>query len=130
MAKQTFLILCSFLLIISTAFAQNKVTGVVTDAADGSNISFASILIKGTSIVTAANANGAYVLNNVPANAVLVFSSIGYQSLEVPVEGRALVNVSLTQVAVGLEEVMVVAYGSVKKSFLFRFCDSNQTRVF
>ena len=116
MAKQSFLILCSFLLIISTAFAQNKVTGVVTDAADGSNISFASILIKGTSIVTAANANGAYVLNNVPANAVLVFSSIGYQSLEVPVEGRALVNVSLTQVAVGLEEVMVVAYGSVKKA--------------
>ncbi len=115
MIKRTFLLVCSFVLITSTMFAQLRVSGVVTDAADGSAIPYASILIKGTTTGVGADANGAYVFNNVPADAILVFSSIGYQSVEIPVQGRAVINTSLASQAVGLDQVMVVAYGTVKK---------------
>ncbi len=107
--------LCTLLFVSSTVFAQVKVTGVVTDAADGSPIPFASIIIKGTAIGVSANADGSYVFDNVPATAILIFSSIGYQQTEVSVDGRRVVNATLSQEAVGLDEIMVVAYGSVKK---------------
>jgi len=103
------------LLIASSAFAQMKVTGVVTDLSDGAGIPYATIFVKGTSAATVADAKGAYSMNKVPANAVLVFSSIGYKTVEIPVEGKIVIDAVLSQEAVGLEEVMVVAYGVVKK---------------
>ena len=72
-------------------------------------------MIKGTKTATVADANGSYSLDKVPSNAVLVFSSIGYQTVEIPVEGKVVINAVLSQQAVGLDEVMVVAYGNVKK---------------
>ncbi|HBG24851.1 MAG TPA: hypothetical protein DDX10_07350 [Rikenellaceae bacterium] len=115
MAKRTCLLLCTILLSLSAAFAQTRVTGVVTDLSDGSPIPYANVMIKGTTTGVAANANGVYVFANVPANATLIFSSIGYQTMEIPVDSRTVINASLSTVAVGLEEIMVVAYGSVKK---------------
>ncbi len=115
MKKRAFLILCSILLLAGTALAQLRVTGVVTDAADGSGIPFASVMIKGTSTGVSTDSNGAYTINNVPSDAILVFSYIGYQTLEIPVEGRIIVNATLAQQAVGLDQVMVVAYGTVTK---------------
>lgn len=103
------------LLMVSYAFAQVRVTGVVTDASDGSPIPFVSIIIKGTSTGVSADERGAYVFANVPANATLLFSSVGYQPLEIAVDGRGVLNAVMTLTAVGLDEIMVVAYGSVKK---------------
>jgi len=115
MTKRLFLFLSSMLFIINTSLAQVNVSGTVTDASDGTGIPYATVMVKGTSIATMADVKGAYSLSKVPSNAILVFSSIGYQTIEIPVEGRSIVNAVMSQQAVGLDEVMVVAYGSVKK---------------
>lgn len=74
------MLLCIMALFSINAFAQLKVTGVVTDESDGVPIPFASIMVKGTKIGAATDANGAFVMNNVPPNAVLIFSYIGYET--------------------------------------------------
>ncbi len=109
------MLLCILSLSMVQLFAQMRVTGKVTDAADGSAIPFATVVIKGTATSVPADANGLYVLNNVPENGTLVFSSIGYETQEIPVNGRAELNAVLIQQAVGLEQIMVVAYGITTK---------------
>ena len=58
-------------------FAQSRITGKVSSAEDGSAVSFASIVVKGTQMIATSDDNGEYALDNVPNDAVLVFSSIG-----------------------------------------------------
>ena len=112
--RKPLLILCNlFLCLTLFGQAQNKVTGTVTSK-DGSNIS-ASILIKGTTQGTSADAGGNYSIDNVPSNAVLIFSSVGYKTLEVPVNNRKVVNTSLEPDAQALDEVIMVAYGTSTK---------------
>ena len=109
------LILALMVLSCSTLFAQSRVTGRVTSSQDGSPIPFASVVVKGTMTGVASNENGAYVLENVPSNAVLVFSSIGFNDLEVSVAGRSVIDAALAPNAESLEETIVVAYGTAKK---------------
>ena len=113
--KKSILIVLSILL-VNIGWAQTRVTGTVTSSDDGSPVPYATILIKG---VRGAGANtdldGKYTLTNVPADAVLVFSYIGYRTQEVPVGGRSVVNVILAPDALALDEVMVVAYGTATK---------------
>ena len=109
------LIIVLMVLSSSALFAQSRVTGRVTSSQDGSPIPFASVVVKGTMTGVASNENGAYVLENVPSNAVLVFSSIGFNDLEVSVAGRAVIDAALTPNAESLEETIVVAYGTAKK---------------
>ena len=103
------------LLLCSTAFAQTRVTGKVTSAQDGQPIPFASVVVKGTMTGVASNENGVYVLPSVPANATLVFSSIGFNDLEVQVAGRTVIDAAMAPNAESLEETIVVAYGTAKK---------------
>lgn len=113
--KKTLLVLCNFLICLSLfAQTQIKVTGVVTSAADGTNVS-ASIAIKGTTKGVSSDNNGSYSISNVPSNAVLVFTSVGYTTLEIPVNGRAVINAILQPNEEALDEVIVVAYGTAKK---------------
>ena len=102
-------------LIASAAFAQNlTVTGIVTDASNGEPVPFASVHEKGTMNGINTDVNGEYTIT-VSDNAVLVFSSIGYLAVEVPVEGRAHVNCELPVDAETLDNAVVVGYGSAKK---------------
>ena len=110
-----------FLLCLAAAFlgqialAQNiNVGGVVTDAATGEGVPFASIQVKGTMSGASADADGNYTIS-VPKNAILVFSSIGYINQEVAVDGRTVVNVMLAPDAESLAETVVVAFGTVNK---------------
>ncbi len=96
-------------------FAQTKVTGKVTSAEDGSPVSFASIVVKGTTNMATSGDNGEFVLNNVANDATVVVSSIGFKTIEVPVNGKAYLDIVLSPDTEALEEVMVVAYGTVKK---------------
>lgn len=114
--RKSLLILCNLLVCLS-AYAQSqlRVTGVVTSSKDRSPV-ISSITIKGTSKGVSSGVNGAYVLENVPKDATLIFSSLGFQKLEVPVNGRQVINVSLESDDQALDEVMVVAYGTAKKS--------------
>lgn len=105
----------SFLICFSVvAQAQTRVTGVVTSAKDGTAI-IASVTIKGTSKGVSSTSNGAYAIDNVPANAVLVFSSVGYEVFETAVNGRSVINISLKDSEQSLGEVLVVAYGTAKR---------------
>lgn len=82
--------------------------------ADGEPVIGATVLVKGVSTGTATDMDGNFTLN-VASKAVLVVSSIGYETQEVPVNGRTLINVVLKSDVVALKDVVVVGYGVQKK---------------
>lgn len=99
----------------SYLFGQDvSISGLITDDT-GEPIPGASVLVKGTTIGVAADMDGRYALA-VPANAVLVFSFIGFQSQEIPVGNQNIINVSLVPDMSDLEEVVVVGYGTQKRA--------------
>ena len=102
-------------MITSVAFAQNlSVTGIVTDASTGEPVPFASVHEKGTMNGVNTDVDGAYSIS-VPKNSTLVFSSIGYTTVEIPVAGQAQVNCDLPVDSEMLESAVAVGYGSAKK---------------
>jgi len=110
------LILALAALFCHAAVAQTRVTGTVTSSEDGTPVSFATIVVKGNNnLITSTDIDGKFLLANIPGNAVLVVSSIGFTTQEVPVSSRTVVNILLSPDAMSLEEVMVVAYGTVRK---------------
>ena len=115
------LLLASLMMVLvcNVAIAQNiTVKGVVTDAATGETVPFASIQVKGTMTGTATDTDGNYSID-VPRNATLIFSSIGYINQEVAVEGRGVIDILLAPDTENLEEaVITIAYGAAKKSTL------------
>lgn len=93
----------------------SKVTGVVTSEEDGLPIVGASVLVKGTTVGTVTDLDGNFTLTNVPSSAkTLVVSFIGLQTQEVEI--KPVVKVELKSDSEMLDEVMVVAYGTAKKS--------------
>lgn len=99
------------------AFAQGLVvTGKVISSEDNQGLPGTNVLIKGTATGTVTDATGSYRIEVPSPDAVLVFSSIGYSTLEVTVGGRTTVDVSLQLDVTQLSEVVVVGYGTVKKT--------------
>lgn len=94
-----------------------KVSGRVTDSS-GSPLPGVTVVVKGTTQGTISDSDGNYTIANVPSNAILLFSFVGMKSQEVPVSGRTKVDVSLTEETIGIEEVVAIGYGTVKKSDL------------
>ncbi|MGJ1390641.1 SusC/RagA family TonB-linked outer membrane protein [Sphingobacterium spiritivorum] len=108
---------CMFCFAASHAHAQQSaVTGKVTDAATGKPIPGVTITIKGSSRSTSSDEKGSFSLSEVTSSNTLIFSSVGYQTTELEVGNRSSLTVSLTASDQALEEVMVVAYGTAKKS--------------
>jgi len=106
------------LLIGFAGFAQDRaITGVVRSGDDKSPIPGVSVLVKGTKTGTSTDANGAFKLN-VSDGAVLVISSVGYLNQEVSVGNKTVVEVNLQADNTSLSEVVVVGYGTQKKSQL------------
>jgi len=99
----------------SVVYAQEiTVTGKVKDAADGSSIPGVTIVVKGTTTGTISDIDGNYTIKVQPG-AILVFSYMGYQTQEVPVAGKLVINISLAASVTSLNEVVVIGYGTVKK---------------
>lgn len=94
-----------------------KVTGKVSSS-QGEPVPGVTILVKGSNNGTISNADGTFNLSNVPANGVLVFSFIGLKTTEVPVNGQLNLNVVMDDETVGLEEVVAIGYGTMKKKDL------------
>ena len=96
--------------------AQQKKTvkGVVKDGS-GEAVIGANVVIKGTTTGSITDFDGNFVLDNVPDNAVLQISYIGYRTLDVPVSGKSSLNIKLEEDSEKLEEVVVVGYGTQKK---------------
>ena len=104
-------------LFCQAALAQTRVTGTVTSSEDGTPVSFATVAVKGNnSLITGTDIDGKFTFASIPGNAVLVVSYIGFTTQEVPVNNRATLAIVLSPNALALEEVMVVAYGTAKKS--------------
>lgn len=116
MRQIIFVFLC--LLSLGGYAQQGTVKGVVTSATDNELMIGATVQVKGAGSGTITGLNGEYSLMNVPKSAVLVFSSIGFKTQEVPVNGRSVINVSLKEAAELLDEIVVIGYGAVKKSDL------------
>lgn len=91
-----------------------SVSGVVRDADTGEGIPGVNVFIKGTTTGTSSDLDGNYTLTNVPSNATLVYSFIGYTTEEVSVQGKTSINISLSQDAEDLGEVVVTALGISK----------------
>lgn len=118
MKRKGLLLLMSLFLFGFTMTAQN-VTGTVTDAADNSPLAGVFVGIKGnTTAGTTTDIDGKFSLGGVQSNSVLVFSLLGYTTVEMPREGRAVVDVVMKSELTELDQVVVVGYGSMKKSDL------------
>ena len=102
-----------FLALSVFAFAQQRVTGTVTDAA-GEPVIGASVVVEGTTTGTTTGVNGQYSLT-VPAKSTLVFSFLGYKEVKVEVAGKTSIDITMTEDAAALDEVVVIGYGTVKK---------------
>nr|WP_255486904.1 TonB-dependent receptor [Mucilaginibacter sp. SP1R1]MBB6149920.1 TonB-linked SusC/RagA family outer membrane protein [Mucilaginibacter sp. SP1R1] len=93
---------------------QKKITGKVTDS-KGVPLPSVTVKEKGTSNAVITDNNGNYTINVSDENATLVFTFIGFINKEVPLNGKLLQNVTLEESSQGLNEVIVVGYGTQKK---------------
>ncbi|MDP2856077.1 MAG: SusC/RagA family TonB-linked outer membrane protein [bacterium] len=96
---------------------QNKITGIVTDE-NGSPMPGVNIQVEGTTFGTISDASGKYSINIPNDNAVLIFSFIGYNTQKVSATGRTIIEITLVPSLASLEEVVVIGYGTAKKSDL------------
>jgi iron complex outermembrane receptor protein len=119
MKKRIFTMLSVLFLGILVSGAMNaqgiRVSGKITDAADGSSLVGVTIQEKGTINGTNTDGNGNFSLTVAP-NGTLVISYIGYASQEVAVNGRTVINIVMAVANQKLNEVVVIGYGTVKKS--------------
>ena len=118
MKKIRFFFTVLAIIVSYAASAQNiTVSGNVKDSSTGEALPFASIQVKGTMIGGNTDLDGNYTINT-PADGVLIFSSIGYETIEIAVEGRSTVNLAMSPDTQVLEETIVVAFGeSTKEAF-------------
>ncbi len=115
MRKQIFLQMVLFLCVL-TAWGQSRnIKGKVVSAADNEPLIGVSVIVKGTVQGTSTDANGDYSIS-VDPNATLVISYIGYIKQEVEVGNQFEINVSLTEDTKVLDEVVVIGYGTARKS--------------
>lgn len=113
------MMLCLALIMsLSLMAQQSRVTGTVTDSKDNSSMIGVNIMEKGTLNGTVTDVDGSFSLTIATDNPVLVLSSIGYQTLEVIIGNRSNLNIVMEEDSELLEEVVVVGYGTMRKSDL------------
>jgi len=100
--------------ILTAQQTTGKITGTIVDMT-GEPIPGVSVMIKGTTTGTITNIEGVYELNNIAEDAVIVYSFIGFTTQEVNVAGRSAINITLAEEMTGLDEVVVVGYGSMER---------------
>ncbi|WP_206073054.1 SusC/RagA family TonB-linked outer membrane protein [Pontibacter flavimaris] len=95
-----------------------QVTGTVKDASNGEPLPGVTVLVENSTTGTATGADGTFRLQATSSDVTLVFSFVGYVTQKVPLQNRSVVNVSLKLDTRALDEVVVVGYGTQKKSDL------------
>ena len=93
---------------------QNQVTGTVTDA-NGNPLPGVTVVVKGTTAGALTDIDGKYSIVSLPQNAILVYSFIGMATQEIPLNGQTKLDVVLSEEAIGLDEVVVIGYGTQKR---------------
>ncbi len=100
-----------------SAQQQRIISGVVRDNS-GMPLPGVTVVVKGTTNGTITDANGSYSLGNVPSEASLVFSFVGMRMQEIALAGRSVINATLDEETFGIEEVVAIGYGTMRKSDL------------
>jgi TonB-linked SusC/RagA family outer membrane protein len=108
--------LLALLLLLSVGgYAQNQVSGKVTDE-NGDPLPGINVLLKSTTRGTVTDASGFYSLENLSNEATLIFSFIGYQTQEIATNGKTTIDVKMNPDVTAMDEIIVVGYGTQKKS--------------
>lgn len=121
----------------SVQVATKQVIGKVVDST-GESVIGASVVVKGTTNGVITDIDGNFILKDVPEDGIIVISYVGYQTQEIKVTDKNIINVTLTEDTEMLEEVVVVGYGSMRKKDLTgsvvqinptKIADSNPSNV-
>ncbi|SHF69893.1 TonB-linked outer membrane protein, SusC/RagA family [Fodinibius roseus] len=96
---------------LDKAFLMQMVSGTVTDAQSGETLPGVNVLVKGTSTGTSTDSDGSFELNVESLQDTLIFSFVGYQTRDVPIEGRETIDVQMRPQAVEGDEVVITAFG-------------------
>lgn len=94
---------------------QEEVQGTVTDAQTGETLPGVNVMVKGTTTGTSTDNEGNYMLTAPSLKDTLIFSFVGYQTQEVPINGRTEIDVALQSQAIQGEEMVVVGYGTLER---------------
>jgi TonB-linked SusC/RagA family outer membrane protein len=94
---------------------QQQITGRVTDASTGESLPGVNVTVQGTNLGVISDSQGNYAITLPDRDAQLVFSFVGYTTREVRVEDQTIIDVSLTPLAIDLDEVVVVGYGTQRR---------------
>ena len=103
---------------LSLAVMDQTISGKVTDAKSGEGIPGVNVLAKGTTTGTVTDVDGQYRLTVDDNVTTLVFSSIGYTTVEIPINGRTTIDMALEEDIQSLDEIVVIGYGTQKRSDL------------
>lgn len=113
-ARISWILLVCLTMVSIQVLAQSRVTGTVTDGKTGEPLIGVSVVVKGTATGTITDIDGNYSLE-VPSNGDIIFSFVGYEAFEVPVNNRTVINAGLEIDLQSLDEVVVTGYSSRNK---------------
>jgi TonB-dependent SusC/RagA subfamily outer membrane receptor len=114
MQMRFLLLFLTFFCLSAAGFSQvGTVSGTVTSVSDGETLLGVSVMVKGTTNGTVTDLDGKYTISGIGTNAVLEFSYVGYEKLEIPVSGRSVVDVAMSAGNI-LTEVVVTSFGIAK----------------
>ncbi|WP_163717762.1 SusC/RagA family TonB-linked outer membrane protein [Mangrovibacterium lignilyticum] len=99
---------------VANSQQSTDITGIVRDKT-GLPIPGATVVLKGSTSGTITDMDGKYTLPGIPSDGTLVFSFVGMRLQEVPIQGRSKIDVTLEEETIGLEEVVAIGYGTMKK---------------
>lgn len=116
--KLTYRIIDNKFIVISPVgtLQSQKINGVVTDAATGEPVIGANVIIEGTTLGTVTDVNGKFSLEVPKTDAAVIISFLGYNSERITLNGQTELNIKLVPDVTKLEEVVVVGYGTVRKT--------------
>lgn len=116
--KRSFFIFLFFLLFSVDSLSQTKITGAIKNT-DGAPLEGISVQVKNSSTPgTTTNGNGIYTINVLQGDKILVFSSVGYKTTEVPIGGKTIINAILKEDISNMDEVIVTGYTSTMRKDL------------
>ena len=113
--REFLLVIFFQLFVLATSLAQKSAQVTGTVSSENGPVSSVSVTVKGTQKGTITDANGRFLLTNVPTTGILIFSSIGYENQEIPVNNRKEIDVKLKSSSESLDQVVVVGYGTQSK---------------